>query len=72
MEFFIRAKPNAKKEAVEQIDEAHFVVRVIETPEGGKANKAIIKILAEYLKAAPSRFMVIKGQTSRDKIIQFD
>ena len=48
MKIFVKAKPNAKVERVEKIDETHFVVAVKEPPLRGKANAAIVSALAEY------------------------
>lgn len=47
------------------------VVRVTVTtvPENGKANAAVIKLLAKALGLPKSRLTVIRGQTGRDKVI---
>ena len=41
----ITAKPNAKEDCIEKIDESHYRVSVKEPPVQGMANRAIIKIL---------------------------
>lgn len=50
--------------------ERMFNVRVTEQAEGGKANRAVIKILAKYVGIAPSRLHIIFGITSRNKVIK--
>ena len=47
------------------------VVRIYVTvvPEDGKANQAVLKILAEYLGVAKSRLKVVKGLKARDKVV---
>jgi len=39
-------------------------------PEKGKANKAVIKLIAQFLKKRPSGLSIIRGDKSKDKIIQ--
>lgn len=69
---FVKIKPKAKREYVNCIDETHFVVAVGAPPAEGRANQAVVKALAEYLGVAPSRLMIVTGQTTKDKIIQLD
>lgn len=54
--------------SVTQIDETHFVVAVSEVPEKGKANKAVLEALAEFLKIKPSAIILVSGETSREKV----
>lgn len=42
---------------------------VTQAPEGGKANAALIKLLAKEWKVAKSAIQVIQGQTSRNKVL---
>ena len=70
MKIFIKAKPGAREEKVEKVDETHFVVAVREPPVAGRANMAIIKVMAEYFKVAPSRARIISGFTSRQKVLE--
>lgn len=39
-------------------------------PEKGKANKAVIKLIAQFLGKPASRVAIIRGDKSRDKVIQ--
>lgn len=45
---------------------------VTETPENGKANKAILKFLAKSLKCPKGACAIVKGQINSEKIIQID
>ena len=67
---FVKAKPGAKEEKVEKIDESNFVVSVKEPPVKGKANEAIRNALAVYFKTGSSRVKIVSGYSSRDKIIE--
>ncbi|TSC79112.1 MAG: hypothetical protein G01um101433_9 [Parcubacteria group bacterium Gr01-1014_33] len=70
MKIFVIAKPNAGEERVEKIDETHFRIAVKEPPKNGKANAAIVKALAGYFDVAPSRVKILKGATSKQKLIE--
>jgi len=63
----IRAKTNAKQEKVEKIDEANYIVTVKAVPIEGKANEAIIKVLAKHFKIAPSLIRLVSGEKSKIK-----
>jgi len=70
MKIFVKAKPSAYEEKVEKIDENHFVVSVKEPPQNGLANRGIAKALAEYFKVSPSMVRIVKGFTSKQKIVE--
>lgn len=55
---------------VDRVDEKNFIVSVTAPPVKGLANQAIIKIVAEYFKVAPSRVKIVSGFTSRQKILE--
>lgn len=42
---------------------------VTKAPEGGKANAALIKLLAKEWKVAKTTLEVVQGQTSRTKVL---
>lgn len=70
MKIFVQAKPNAREERVEKIDETHFTVAVREPPVNGLANAAIRKALAGHFKIAPSCVRLISGFSSRNKVFE--
>lgn len=70
MKIFVKAKPNAKEEKVEKIDDSHFMVSIKEPPVEGRANKAIIRVLAEYFSILQSDIQIISGHTSKNKMIE--
>ena len=45
-------------------------VNVKSPPVGGKANKELRKLLAERFGVTVSSVRIIKGETSRDKVVQ--
>ena len=70
MKIFVLIKPGAKVKKVEKTDESHFKVWVRESPVDGKANAALVKILAGYFDIAPSRVEIISGHSSKKKAVE--
>lgn len=70
MRIFVKAKPSAKAESVEKIDDQNFMVAVKEPPIDDKANRAITKTLAGYFNIPPSRIRLVSGYSSRQKLFE--
>lgn len=70
MKIFVKAKPLAKEEKIEKVNEMSFIVAVKEPPVKGKANKAIAKRLAEYFNVPSSRVVLISGFSSKNKVFE--
>lgn len=70
MKIFVRVKPNAKQEKIEKAGERDFLIWVKEKPQEGKANQAVIRVLAEYFGVLKSEVILLKGQTSREKVFE--
>jgi uncharacterized protein (TIGR00251 family) len=71
---FLKVTPNASRdeigEVVADVDgQGQLVVRVRAVPEKGKANKAVVKLIAKKLGCRASAVEVLKGDTSRQKQI---
>ena len=47
-------------------------VYVTTVPEDGKANKAVLKLLAKELGVAKSALRIIRGEASRDKVVRVE
>jgi uncharacterized protein (TIGR00251 family) len=72
MKISARVKPNAKQDKIERVNESHFLIRVKEKPQEGKANRAVIKALAEYFEVPQSRIVLLKGHSSKEKIFEIN
>ncbi len=64
-----RVIPNAKKNNVSE-EQGKFKVRVSAPAVDGKANKTLIKVLAEYFKIKKNDVRIIKGLKSREKVVE--
>lgn len=66
----VQAKVHAREKKVERIDDENLIVHTTEAPEKGKANRAIIKLIAEHLDIPASRMRIIRGLASTRKLIE--
>lgn len=66
------AKPASRENNVEKISDAEFKVSVKEPPVRGRANSAIIALLAKYFNVSQAQIQIIRGHTSREKIIRIN
>ena len=48
------------------------LVKVRVKPQDGKANDAVLELLARALGLATSRLRLLRGATGRDKLVQID
>ena len=70
-EIAVRVTPRAARNAV-LVDGDRLRVTVTTIPEDGKANAAVIKLLAKALGVAKSRLVLVRGAGSRDKLFRID
>ena len=64
----VRVIAHAKKNEVLQ-QEGGLKVRVQVPAVDGKANKALIEVLAKFFKVKKRNIMIIRGERSRDKVV---
>lgn len=65
----VKAQPRARKDGVTGEHGGKLKIAVVEVPEKGKANEALIRVLAEALGLRPSQVAVASGAGSRDKTL---
>lgn len=69
MKIRVKVVPNSRNEEITKEDDG-FLVRVKEPPKEGKANKAVIRLLAEYFGVSRSSVVILSGFKSRNKVIE--
>lgn len=52
--------------------EEQLAVYVTAVPENGKANEAMIRLLAKHFDVAASRISVVQGHSSRNKVVRIE
>lgn len=68
-EIAVRVTPRGGRDAIESGPEG-LRVRVTAPPEDGKANDAVRRLLAKAMGVAPTRLVLVRGATSRDKVFR--
>lgn len=73
----VRLTPNGGRDAIDGAEtnaagETYLKARVTAVPEKGKANKALVELVAKRLGVAKSTVGIISGDTSRQKILRID
>ncbi len=72
MRIKVKVKPGSRKEEVKELGPDHLEVRVKAPPEKGKANERVIELLAKHYGVRKSAVRIIKGEASREKLIEID
>lgn len=73
----VHVTPKAAKAAigpaVADADGVRYLkVRVTAAADGGKANLAVVRLLAGALRLAPSRITLVRGATARRKVLRLE
>ncbi len=65
----VQVRPNAGRNEVVRFREGVWHLRIAAAPVQGKANRELVRFLAEALGLSPSRLSIERGMTSRRKVI---
>jgi len=66
----LRVSPGARRAAVVGRQGDAWKVRVAEAPERGRANEAVLRLLAEALALPRTALTLVSGHAARDKIVE--
>jgi uncharacterized protein len=72
MKILAKVRPNSKEERVEILGGNEFSIWTKAPAKEGKANEAVIKLLSRHFNIPKSRILIIKGLSSRNKVIDID
>ncbi len=67
---WVTVKPQSKKDEISKTADGGLVASVQAPARQGKANEALIELLAGYFSTSKSSVRIIRGQTSRKKLIE--
>lgn len=70
--FELKVIPNSKKQGVERDKSGILKCRLRSKPEDGKANEELIRFLGKALGIPTNCFRILRGATSRNKMIKID
>ena len=66
----VRVQPRASSNEVLEVRNGQLLVRTTAAPSDGKANKAVIRLLAAFFDIAPSRVRLVRGKAQRNKVLR--
>ncbi len=66
----VKVQPRSRRPGLQGSGSDRLRIGVAEPPDGGRANRAACKILADLLEVAPSTVSVAMGASSRDKTLR--
>lgn len=64
----LKISPNASKNAILK-DDTGIKIKLTAQPIEGKANKALVEFLSKQLKIPKTSIEILRGETSKDKIL---
>jgi uncharacterized protein len=70
MKYTIRIIPKSSQTKIIEEKDDFLKIKLKAAPEKGKANAELIKFLAKHFKTAKSNINIIKGKTSKNKVIE--
>ena len=69
MRIYAKVLPRSSRNKIEKISEEVYKVWITAPPVDGKANEALVELLAGYFNVAKSNIMIVGGKTSKTKIV---
>ncbi|MEO8625184.1 MAG: DUF167 domain-containing protein [Candidatus Limnocylindrales bacterium] len=73
MTFSVRVTPKAGRDEVVGVGPSgELLVKVRAVPADGAANDAVLRTIADALDVAPTRLHLVRGATSRTKVVGID
>jgi uncharacterized protein (TIGR00251 family) len=68
----VKVTPNASRNEIMGFTDGVLQVRIAASPVKGKANKELIDFLSKALGLRKSSVSIVKGQTSRNKVVAIE
>ena len=70
MRVTVLIRPNAKMEKIERVSDHEYRIWVKAPAREGKANEALIQVLAGYFDRPKRAITLLKGASSRKKLVE--
>jgi uncharacterized protein len=68
----LRVSPGAGRAGIVGRHGDAWKIRVTAAPENGRANEAVLRLLADALSVSRTDLTIVSGHTARDKIVMLD
>lgn len=72
MRIKVKVIPNARERKLEKVSDREYRVYVRSPPERGRANRELVWVLAKRFGVPTSRVRIVKGLTSRNKLVEIE
>lgn len=66
---YVKVSPKSSRNEVAQISDGEYRVKLTAAPVDGKANEALVALLAKHFKVAKSCIKIVGGKTAKTKIV---
>lgn len=70
MKISIKVLPRSSRNEIKKLADGSFKVKLTSAPVDGKANDALVELLSEYFDTAKSKIKLVKGLTSKNKVVE--
>lgn len=70
--YVVKVITNASKDEINVIDSVNIKMHITKTPEKGKANKQVIKLLSKHFKCSKSNIEIMSGEMSSHKVVEIN
>ena len=70
MKLQIKVIPNASISAIVDTDSTPWKIKVQSPPSDGKANKEVIRLIANYFKVPKSKVVIVSGEKTKIKLLE--
>ena len=71
MKIEVTVKPGTSQEKIVEVEEGVYTVYLRAKAHDGEANAALIKLLAKHFGVAKTSMRIVRGQSSRVKVIEW-
>lgn len=68
----VKVHPKSRKQEITELGKNVYKIHVVSTPSKGEANAEVCKLIARHLDVPVSRVKILRGHTSRNKLISIE
>jgi hypothetical protein len=72
MKILVRVKPNSREETLTALADGSWLAKVKAPAQEGKANAALVALLAKHFAVSKSQVSLVVGQRGRQKIFEIN
>lgn len=68
----VRVQPRARRDEIAAVRAGVLIVRVTAPPLDGRANDAVLRVLADRLGVRASTLAIVRGERGREKVVRVE